>query len=471
MTLAIAQDRILKVLSDSGLAGLMGEGEAASGDGFLDVMDELAGDDRKQGETAASEGQASDGQKTGLPPLVALDAALASASIAGAMQANAQVATATAADAQSNAAKAVSDLAQLLVKSANDAQGAAVSLQSGTDGADMSEAGVTLEAWSQGPSSAAAMTTGAQDKRPMQMAVVDVATHFAPVEMVSEADVVAGQTAVTTQVPADTSDTGEQRTSTTPDAGPVSVAAIAQAAAGAGSNANSGMNDRSSGDPRDDRDRTADVALDATAHADAIADAAETIGQHSSPARQVAAEVTKEIPKLAAAMPAYDPADVKAPLSKLQVLKIQLQPDHLGSVNVRTQLRADVVELHIETSRAETAELLRRDREVLSSLMRAAGYAADDAQIKVTHAEPAMAASLIAATDPASNSSATSQNSSQQGGSQAQANSQSSSHDRPAGSQDRDEHSRRPGQNQSPDQLGESARPGTRSPGSSGIYL
>lgn len=460
MTLAVSQDRILKVLSESGLAQLMPEGEGGSGDGFLELMDELAGGGKK--DSAPQEETPSDaGKPATTTPLAALDAALASASIAGAMQITAQMSNATAVETDAAAATAVKDLAQLLVKSANDAQGV-VQMPSDADGADMSQVGQTLQAWSQGPSAGAAMTTGAQEQKPMQLAVVDVATHFAPIEMAADDKAMPEQP----QLPAEST----VKPAVTTQAVAVGAAAVDAASNGKSSGGPADQNSKDGQPPqRVEPEARLDAGsnIDAGANIDAIAEPAQPTVHHTSPARQVANEVVRELPAVKHALELAQ--DTKAPLSKLQVLKIQLQPENLGSVNVRIQLRADAIELHIDTSRAETAELLKRDRETLSAIMRAAGYSADDAQIKVTHGDASMSASLVGAADPASS---TNSQFSQSGGQSHTQSGGSASHDRPAGSQERDSGQRRAGQEQDRHQPdGNQKRPGADNTRSSGVYL
>jgi len=458
MTLAVSQDRILKVLSESGLAQLLPEGEAAGGEGFLELMDELVGGGGKKDDASQEEKPSDSGKGTVVTPLAALDAALASASIAGAMQITAQISNATAVETDAAAVTAVKDLAQLLVKSANDAQGV-VQTPSDPEGADMSQAGQTLQAWSQGPASGAAMTTGAQEQKPMQLSVVDVATHFAPVDTVAEITAPPEQPRMPADVPAKPASTAQ-----------VAVgAAVVEQPAGNG-NFSGQSADKNSQDRQPEQHVEPEARLDVGAGIDAVAEPAQPTIHHTSPARQVANEVVRELPAVKHALELAQ--DAKAPLSKLQVLKIQLQPENLGSVNVRIQLRADTIELHIDTSRAETAELLKRDRETLSAIMRAAGYSADDAQIKVTHGDASMSASLVAATDASgSTNPQNSQNS--QNGAQSQAQSGgNASHDRSAGSQERDGGQRRAGQEQGRHQPDDNQkRPGANTTGSLGVYL
>jgi chemotaxis protein MotD len=60
----------------------------------------------------------------------------------------------------------------------------------------------------------------------------------------------------------------------------------------------------------------------------------------------------------------------------------------LGTVLVRMRLRDGQLELHLQASREETAALLRRDGELLTGLLRGAGYQADGATIGQGGQEP-----------------------------------------------------------------------------------
>ncbi len=111
----------------------------------------------------------------------------------------------------------------------------------------------------------------------------------------------------------------------------------------------------------------------------------------SSPAVQIADAVANGLtdPETQNATRAiFDPAAAKpASTAPLRVLHIQLQPVELGTVNVSLSLKADVLELHLEAMRADTADLLRRDREVLSDLLRQSGYDIDAVSVRIADAD------------------------------------------------------------------------------------
>lgn len=336
-------------------------------------------------------------------------------------------------------------LAQAIAKSASETQGVAADAgaATATDGAEMRGVKATLEAWANGPSAIASPTTGAQEKAPMQLAVVGVATHFAPAKMadgsVAKVEVKAGAEDVLPEAAA------EQR--------PTVAAPAAATAAQTG--------DKEPGDGGDKRETAhanGDVAVQVTAETpDPVIVA---MGARVDGAMPVTKQVAQQVVSSLQGQQTVSslPGDAKPALSKLKILHIQLQPENLGSVTVRMELRADMLELRIDAQKAETAELLRRDREVLSSLMKAAGYSADDANIRVTHGDPVMAQLTPAVSDSGSTQSGASQNGSQSTG------------ERAASSQGRDGGGRREQPRGQAPRDAERAAPSPRAAGP-GIYL
>ncbi|GJD99308.1 hypothetical protein GMJLKIPL_1224 [Methylobacterium isbiliense] len=74
---------------------------------------------------------------------------------------------------------------------------------------------------------------------------------------------------------------------------------------------------------------------------------------------------------LAAQMP---PTGLVPGAGPLRILTLQLHPADLGAVTVRMRLRDGDLEMNLGASRAETAELLRKDAGVLTDLLRGSGY-------------------------------------------------------------------------------------------------
>jgi chemotaxis protein MotD len=66
----------------------------------------------------------------------------------------------------------------------------------------------------------------------------------------------------------------------------------------------------------------------------------------------------------------------------VKVVTIQLSPAELGTLTVRISLRNDALELQVEASRRETAQMVDADRETLSSLLRSAGYHVDAVTVR-----------------------------------------------------------------------------------------
>jgi chemotaxis protein MotD len=104
-------------------------------------------------------------------------------------------------------------------------------------------------------------------------------------------------------------------------------------------------------------------------------------------AERIASEASIEVAR--ASQPGQ--ATLLAQSSPLKVLHIQLQPADLGTVTVRMSLKDKTLQLDLEVSRGETAQLLQRDKEALSSLLRSAGYLVDGMDVRM--ADPGAAAS------------------------------------------------------------------------------
>lgn len=71
----------------------------------------------------------------------------------------------------------------------------------------------------------------------------------------------------------------------------------------------------------------------------------------------------------------------KASEGVVRILNIQLHPAELGRVTVKMRLAGDTLEMELQTSSEETAELLKKDSEKLSSLLRTSGYRPDSVVI------------------------------------------------------------------------------------------
>jgi flagellar hook-length control protein FliK len=110
-----------------------------------------------------------------------------------------------------------------------------------------------------------------------------------------------------------------------------------------------------------------DFQTSAAAVGTGIADAA-------SPGAQIARRIAAEL-----ANPASRPAALSSGTDgAVRVLQLQLEPANLGSVTVKLALKDDVISVHLEASRHETALAIEKDRELLSHALKSAGYVVDN---------------------------------------------------------------------------------------------
>lgn len=104
------------------------------------------------------------------------------------------------------------------------------------------------------------------------------------------------------------------------------------------------------------------------------------------PVQQIAARIASEV---GAAAQAGRPAAGFVPFTQahlgapVRVLQIQLQPLELGTVTVRISLKDQALRLDVEVGRGDTAQLIQRERETLSALLRGAGYLVDGLDVRM----------------------------------------------------------------------------------------
>jgi hypothetical protein len=91
-----------------------------------------------------------------------------------------------------------------------------------------------------------------------------------------------------------------------------------------------------------------------------------------------------ETMRAVASTPALVPASPLA--SPVKVFHIQLQPAELGTVTIRLSLKEQSLHLDVEVGRGETAHLIQREKETLSSLLRSAGYLVESLDVRLTDA-------------------------------------------------------------------------------------
>lgn len=89
--------------------------------------------------------------------------------------------------------------------------------------------------------------------------------------------------------------------------------------------------------------------------------------------------------------------------SVLKTLTIQLQPEHLGTLNISMSLKDGQLTLEMAANRVETARLLTEDRGALRSILEKAGFSIDEAAIAIVGRDgpslPSMTQGARGATD------------------------------------------------------------------------
>ncbi|HEY9058320.1 MAG TPA: flagellar hook-length control protein FliK [Aurantimonas sp.] len=110
------------------------------------------------------------------------------------------------------------------------------------------------------------------------------------------------------------------------------------------------------------------------------------------PARQVASAVTSALADIRPT-PGTVGDDgrlhLRAGGAALKTIQIQLQPEHLGKLDVTMRLVDGQLAVHLLASKAETALRLKDDAEGLKTLLSKAGFAVDDAAISIAVRDPA----------------------------------------------------------------------------------
>ncbi|MGW5959774.1 flagellar hook-length control protein FliK [Methylorubrum thiocyanatum] len=125
---------------------------------------------------------------------------------------------------------------------------------------------------------------------------------------------------------------------------------------------------------------------ESTPQAAASATAPLTAPPPASPLRQIVDAVAAQLP--AAPVSQARPIPTSAEAGPLKILTLQLHPAELGSVLVRMRLQDGRLEMSLRTSREETAERLRKEGDLLSGLLREAGYEPEAVTIQAGSAGP-----------------------------------------------------------------------------------
>ncbi|MEP2705366.1 MAG: flagellar hook-length control protein FliK [Roseibium sp.] len=102
-----------------------------------------------------------------------------------------------------------------------------------------------------------------------------------------------------------------------------------------------------------------------------------------SPAQQVGEQLSSALKEMPTDFGrAQTGLTTKAEGPVLKTLDIQLTPHELGTVKVSLRMVGDTVEVQLITSRAQTAELLKQDRQMLDQMLRTTGFNADTITIQ-----------------------------------------------------------------------------------------
>ena len=110
-------------------------------------------------------------------------------------------------------------------------------------------------------------------------------------------------------------------------------------------------------------------------------------GAVPGPTQQIASRITTEISAFEVVDRVQTEPNQVAGKSVLKILHIQLQPAELGTVSIRMELREGGLELHVEAAKAETADIIRGDKDTLSNLLRSSGYNVDANSIRVAEGD------------------------------------------------------------------------------------
>ena len=95
------------------------------------------------------------------------------------------------------------------------------------------------------------------------------------------------------------------------------------------------------------------------------------------------------------AAPVTEPAIV--PQRPVQSLSLQLDPPHLGSVEIRIHLAGAALRVHLTVQTAESTALVSRDRDVLVEALKSSGYSVEG--LVVRQAEPSASTGLDGGTN------------------------------------------------------------------------
>lgn len=106
--------------------------------------------------------------------------------------------------------------------------------------------------------------------------------------------------------------------------------------------------------------------------------------QVAEPIRQAATELVGARSDAVPDLGADKPAGIAEPT---KILHIQLAPVELGSITVKLRISQGGMDIRLEASRAETAQMLANDREALREIVKASGYSLDQVSVETVHVD------------------------------------------------------------------------------------
>ncbi|MDR6869110.1 hypothetical protein J2Y55_000103 [Bosea sp. BE125] len=100
------------------------------------------------------------------------------------------------------------------------------------------------------------------------------------------------------------------------------------------------------------------------------------------PIRQAAVDLAASRAEAVPELGSDKPNEISAPT---KILHIELRPVELGSITVKLRLSQGGMEIRLEASRAETAQMLANDKDALREVIKASGYSIDAVSVETVH--------------------------------------------------------------------------------------
>lgn len=102
------------------------------------------------------------------------------------------------------------------------------------------------------------------------------------------------------------------------------------------------------------------------------------------PLRQAAAELVSSRSDTVPDIGSDTSSEISAPT---KILHIELKPVELGTITVKMRLAQGGMEIRIEASRAETAQMLASDKDALREVVKASGFSPDAVSVETVHVD------------------------------------------------------------------------------------